>query len=119
VKGSRGIYSTVCEHVLHHFAIWKLQTHPAVLRGSKKITHAHESPFYHCVQFPYPFAIIYRRKKIKLDTFWTDLIDSHSWNFKNLNATTRQQMALPGGGRELTDPGYSVYVQNYLRHTLK
>jgi hypothetical protein len=25
-----------------------------------------------------------------------EIIDSHSWNFKNLNATTRQQMALQG-----------------------
>jgi hypothetical protein len=24
------------EHVLHHFTIWQLQTHPAVLLGSKK-----------------------------------------------------------------------------------
>jgi hypothetical protein len=25
-----------------------------------------------------------------------EIIDSHNWNFKNLNATTRQQMALQG-----------------------
>jgi hypothetical protein len=30
----------------------------------QKITHAHESPFYHYDQFPHPFAIIYRRKNI-------------------------------------------------------
>jgi hypothetical protein len=24
------------EHVLHHFAIWQLQMHPMVLRGSRK-----------------------------------------------------------------------------------
>jgi hypothetical protein len=29
----------------------------------QKIMHAHESPFYHCVQFPHPFAITYREKK--------------------------------------------------------
>jgi hypothetical protein len=29
----------------------------------QKITHAHESPFYHCAQFPHPFAITYRGKK--------------------------------------------------------
>jgi hypothetical protein len=44
------------EHVLHHFAIWQLQTHPAVLLGGKK-SHAHESPFYHYAPFPHPFAI--------------------------------------------------------------
>jgi hypothetical protein len=40
----------------------------------KKITHAHESPFYHCGQFPHPFAITSWGKKIKSDTFWTDLV---------------------------------------------
>jgi hypothetical protein len=29
----------------------------------QKITHAHESPFYHYAQFPHPFAITYRGKK--------------------------------------------------------
>jgi hypothetical protein len=29
----------------------------------KKITHAHESPFYHYTQFPHPFAITYHGKK--------------------------------------------------------
>jgi hypothetical protein len=43
--------------MLHHFAIWQRQTHPAVLRFSKKITHFRESPFYHYARFPHPFAI--------------------------------------------------------------
>jgi hypothetical protein len=29
----------------------------------QKITHAHESPFYHYAQFPHPIAITYRGKK--------------------------------------------------------
>jgi hypothetical protein len=29
----------------------------------QKITHAHESPFYHYAQFPHPFAISYRGEK--------------------------------------------------------
>jgi hypothetical protein len=29
----------------------------------QKITHAHESPFYHYAQLPHPFAITYRGKK--------------------------------------------------------
>jgi hypothetical protein len=29
----------------------------------QKITHAHESPFYHYTQFRHPIAIIYREKK--------------------------------------------------------
>jgi hypothetical protein len=29
----------------------------------QKITHAHESPYYHYTQFPHPFAITYRGKK--------------------------------------------------------
>ncbi|KDR14205.1 hypothetical protein L798_12006 [Zootermopsis nevadensis] len=36
-----------------------------IRRGSEeaKITHAHESPFYHYAQFSHPFAITYRGKK--------------------------------------------------------
>jgi hypothetical protein len=47
------------EHVLHHFAIWQGQTHPAVLRGSKKS----RMRTYHYAQFPHPFAITYNGEK--------------------------------------------------------
>jgi hypothetical protein len=36
-----------------------------------------------------------------------EIIDSHSWNFKNLNATTRQQMALQGKIKRKKSPNGS------------
>jgi hypothetical protein len=42
-----------------------------------------------------------------------EIVDSHSWNFKNLNATARKQMALQGKIKKkkvLTDPGHTVYT---------
>jgi hypothetical protein len=41
-----------------------------------------------------------------------EIIYSHGWNFKNLNATTRQQMALQGKikkKRVLTEHGHTAY----------
>ncbi|PNF26509.1 hypothetical protein B7P43_G13961, partial [Cryptotermes secundus] len=35
----------------------------------QKITHAHESPFYHYAQFPHPFGHYSQQQKIKSDTF--------------------------------------------------
>jgi hypothetical protein len=40
------------EHVLHHFAIWQLQTHPAVLRGSKKSRMHMKAPSTTALSFP-------------------------------------------------------------------
>jgi hypothetical protein len=39
--------------------------------SQQKIAHAHESPFFHYVQFPHPFGHYSQQQKIKLDTFWT------------------------------------------------
>jgi hypothetical protein len=51
-----------------------------------------------------------------------EIIDSHSWNFKNLNATTLQQMALQGKIKKkklvLTDPGHTMYVLQKLAQYL-
>jgi hypothetical protein len=45
-----------------------------------------------------------------------EILDSHNWNFKNLNATTRQQMALQGKILKklvLMDPGHRVWDKFY------
>jgi hypothetical protein len=40
------------EHVLHHFAIWQIQTHPAVLRGSKESRMRIKVPSTTTLSFP-------------------------------------------------------------------
>jgi hypothetical protein len=50
------------EHVLHHFPIWQLQMHVAVVRGSRKL-RMRMKVLSTGTLFPHHFAITYRGKK--------------------------------------------------------
>jgi hypothetical protein len=58
--------------MLHHFALWQLRMHPAVLRGSKKSRMHMKVPSTTTLSSP-QFRHYLLREKIKSDTFWTEL----------------------------------------------
>jgi hypothetical protein len=63
------------EHVLHHFAIWQRQTHPAVLRGSKKLRMSMKVPSTTTLSFPTLSPLLTAGKNI-VGSF----LDRHSVN---------------------------------------
>jgi hypothetical protein len=52
------------EHVLHHFAIWQRQTHPVVLRGSKKSRMRMKVPSTTTLSFPSLLPLLTAGKNI-------------------------------------------------------
>jgi hypothetical protein len=70
------------QHVLPHFAIWQRQTHPAVLRGSKKSRMRMKVPSTTTLSFPTISPLLIMEKNVVI--YFVDRPHIHTWDGGNL-----------------------------------